>query len=176
MGFVMPKRIAVLVTDQYTDYEYATPVAAFLAAHHSITTIDMQADKVVYGSNQQSSTTINHSIDDVFIEDFDALFIPGGESAQRLAQHTKVLDFVRSFNEAKKAILSISDASLLLGAADILSNRLITSIRPHAEQLTQAGGIYYDAELVNDNNQLISSRRTEDLPVFIDECLYVLRS
>ena len=87
-----------------------------------------------------------------------------------------VLKLIQEFNAANKTIFSICDASLLLGAADVLKDRIITSIRDHAHWLQDAGGRYYDAELVNDNNQLISSRAPDDLPVFIDECLEVLRS
>lgn len=170
----MPKRIAVLVTDHYTDYEYSAPIQAFRDASHQITHIDVEAAKIVHGRHHQSSTTIDQSIYDIHVDDFDALFIPGGESAQILAKNHDVLEFVWAFNQAHKTILSICDASLLLSAADVLANRLITSIRAHATQLEQAGGIYYDAELVNDNNQIISSRQSDDLPVFIHECLNVL--
>lgn len=172
----MPKRIAVLVSQHYTDAEYMYPVEAFRAARHSICNIEIDAAKVVYGSAHHSSTTIDRSIYDIAVDDFDALFIPGGESAHVLAQNAQVLAFIRAFNQAQKTILSICDASLLLSAADILSDRLITSIRPHAAQLQQAGGIYYDAELVNDNNQIISSRHLDDLPVFVHECLTVLKT
>ena len=172
----MPKRIAVLVSDHYIDREYAAPVEAFRAAQHQVTTLEIEAAKIVYGCEHLSSTKIDQSILDVAIDDFDVLFIPGGESPHFLAQNPEVLAFIRAFHSAKKTIMSISDASLLLSAADILSNRLITSVRSHAAQLEQAGGIYYDAELVNDNNQIISSRKVEDLPVFIHECLTVLRA
>ena len=104
------------------------------------------------------------------------MLIPGGESAVSLSTDLRVLQFIQAFNQAKKTIFSLCDASLLLCEADVLKNRIITSIRAHASRVQRAGGTYYDAELVNDNNQLISSRLPNDLPIFIHECLDVLKS
>jgi protease I len=171
----MPKRIAVLVTDNYDDLEYSQPVAAFLAAKHQVSNIATQGGVIVHSRQRHSSTQIDHSIADITIDDFDALFIPGGKSALTLADHPQVLSFIQAFNQAKKSIFSICDGSLLLSEANILQDRIITSLRQHATRFEKAGAIYYDAELVNDNNQLISSRKNEDLPVFIHECLNVLR-
>lgn len=170
----MPKRIAVLVTHNYKDVEYTQPVEAFRAALHCVCNIATTHGHIVYGQDGTSSTIIDHSIADISIDDFDALFIPGGDSPLAFAHHPEVIQFIQAFNHAHKGIFSISDASLLLCEADVLKNRIITSIRSYAKQLELAGGIYYDAELVNDHNQLISSRMPDDLPVFIHECLQVL--
>lgn len=172
----MPKRIAVLVTNNFEDLEYTEPVAALLAAHHSICNIELHAGKVVYGLHGQSSVTIDRGIDHISIDDFDALLIPGGESPVSLASDVRVLHFIQAFDQARKTIFSLCDASLLLSEANVLKNRIITSIRAHALRVQHAGATYYDVELVNDNNQLISSRVPNDLPIFIHECLDVLKS
>lgn len=172
----MPKRIAVLVTHNFDDPEYFEPVNAFKAAQHSVCNIEHEVGKVIYGQQGTLAVIIDRSIDQINVHDFDALLIPGGESPLRFTSDDQVIKLIQDFNAANKTILSLCDASLLLGAADILQDRIITSIRDHAPWLQNAGGRYYDAELVNDNNQLISSRAAEDLPVFIDECLEVLRS
>ena len=172
----MPKRIAVLITNNFEDQEYLEPVAALLAAHHSVCNIELNAGKVVYGLHGCSAVTIDRGIEQISIDAFDALLIPGGESAVSLSTDVRVLQFIHAFNQAKKAIFSLCDASLLLCEADVLKNRIITSIRAHASRVQHAGGTYYDVELVNDNNQLISSRLPNDLPIFIHECLNVLKS
>ncbi|MFW1752928.1 peptidase [Acinetobacter wanghuae] len=172
----MPKRIAVLVTSNYQDHEYSEPVEAFRAARHSICNIEYTAGKVVHGAKYRSAVTIDRNIGQVSIDDFDALLIPGGESPLHFSQDSTTLKFIQAFNQANKTIFSLDDASLLLGAADVLNNRMITSIRAHHQQLTDMGAKYYDAELVNDNNQIISSRAPADLKVFIHECLQALRS
>ncbi len=80
----MPKRIAVLITNNFEDQEYLEPVAALLAAHHSVCNIELNAGKVVYGLHGCSAVTIDRGIEQISIDDFDALLIPGGESAVSL--------------------------------------------------------------------------------------------
>ena len=74
----MHKKIAVLVTYDFEDAEYAEPVEAFRAARHSIINHDSQAGKIIYGKKRQAFVTIDESIDDASVHDFDALLIPGG--------------------------------------------------------------------------------------------------
>jgi len=73
----MPKRIAVLITNNFEDQEYLEPVAALLAAHHSVCNIELNAGKVVYGLHGCSAVTIDRGIEQISIDDFDALLIPG---------------------------------------------------------------------------------------------------
>ena len=74
----MRKRIAVLVTHDFEDSEYAEPVEAFRAARHCISNIEHRAGNIVYGKNRTYAVTIDQSIDHASIHDFDALLIPGG--------------------------------------------------------------------------------------------------
>ena len=50
----------------------------------------------------------------------------------------------------------------------------MTSIQPIIDDLVNAGAVYYDQPVVNDNNLYISSRAPDDLPEFIRESLQVL--
>ncbi|MFN0297427.1 hypothetical protein ACKVE0_07790 [Acinetobacter albensis] len=54
----------------------------------------------------------------------------------------------------------------LLISAEVVNGRLIATI--------QAGAVYHDTGIVNDNNLFISFRSPEDLPAFIQESLLVL--
>ena len=50
----------------------------------------------------------------------------------------------------------------------------MTTIQTVALDLINAGAVYYDVDVVNDNNLYISSRSPDDLPAFIKESLLVL--
>ena len=106
----MPKRIAVLLTNNFEDQEYLEPVAALLEAKHSICNIEFNVGKVVYGLHGCSAVTIDRGIEQISIDDFDALLIPGGESAVSLSTDMRVLQFIQAFNQAKKTIFSLCDA------------------------------------------------------------------
>ena len=71
----MKKRVAVLVTHEFEDAEYSEPVEAFRAARNSVTNIEQRAGNIVYGKQRKISVSIDRSIDDASIHDFDALLI-----------------------------------------------------------------------------------------------------
>ena len=171
----MPKRIAVLVTHDFEELQYSEPVQAFRAARHSILNTEKSAGNIIYGQQRKAAVTIDHSIDDVGIDDFDALLIPGGNSAQYLSEDARFVHFVRHFAQAEKPIMSICHGPQLLIAAKVVQGRLMTTIHTLSKQLVDAGAVYYDVGVVNDNNLYISSRSYADLAVFIHESLQVLK-
>jgi len=52
----------------------------------------------------------------------------------------------------------------------------LTAIQETTKELKDAGAVIFDREVVNDNNLYISSRSTYELPIFINECLNVLKA
>lgn len=171
----MKKRIAVLVTQDFEDSEYHHPVEAFRAASHSVRNIEKQAGNIIYSQQRRSSVSIDLGIDEIKIQDFDALMIPGGLSPQRLKQDHRFVNFLQSFANAQKPIfLSCSSPELLIDA-QIVKGRRLTSAETLLAQLHLAGAVLCDRDVVNDNNLYITSRSTIALPIFINECLHVLR-
>src|SRR5690625_1902690 len=95
----MGKKIATLITDLFEDVEYTEPAAAFKDAGHEIINIEKEKGKIVQGKQGDSDVEIDHSIDDVNVNDFDALFIPGGFSPDQLRADDRFVDFVKKFME-----------------------------------------------------------------------------
>lgn len=170
----MHKRIAVLVTYDFEDVEYIEPVEAFRAARHSIINIEEQVGKIVYGMKRKSQITIDQSIDDASVHEFDALFIPGGFSPDKLALDDRFLYFVRHFADSQKPILTSCHGPLLLLEAGVVKGRHLANIQTLNEDLLEAGAVLSDLPVVNDCNLYITSRSTSDTPKFIDVCLQVL--
>src|SRR5690606_37282467 len=98
----MPKRIAVLVTHNFDDPEYFEPVNAFKAAQHSVCNIEHEVGKVIYGLQGTLAVTIDRSIDQINVHDFDALLIPGGESPLSFTSDKQVIKLIQDFNAAHK--------------------------------------------------------------------------
>ena len=170
----MNKRIAVLITHGFEDVEYHDPVEAFRAASHSVRNIEKTAGNIVYSQQRKSAVSIDHGIDEISVHDFDALMIPGGNSTYLLKQDVRFIDYLRSFANAQKPIfLSCYSPHLLIDAQIVIGRRLI-SIGTMIQELKNAGAVIFDRDVVNDNNLYISSRSTQELPIFIRECLSVL--
>lgn len=170
----MPKNIAVLVTHHFEDIHYNETVEAFRAARHSILNIEAQAGKIIHGQHYTTAVTIDQSIAEVDLHNFDALLIPGGHSHEPLSQDQRYLEFIQYFAQSNKLIMSISNGPQLLIQAQVVTGRLMTINKPNVESLINAGAVYYDVSVVNDNNLYISSPSSTDLPYFIRESLIAL--
>lgn len=166
--------IAVLITDLFEDVEYTKPAAAFINYGHQLIHIGIKKDSIVKGKKDQTPVTINESADSSKIPQYDALFIPGGYSPDKLRANEAVVKFVRDFLESGKPIFAICHAPQLLITANVLKGRKVTGYKSIIQDIKNAGALFIDKEVVEDGN-LISSRGPSDIPAFIEACLQKLK-
>lgn len=164
------KNIVVVVTDYFEDSEYSEPVEAFKDKGHKVINIGFEANKTVKGKNQKSQVTIDKSIDEVKVADFDALLIPGGFSPDILRADDRFVNFVREFAKSGKPIFAICHGPQLLITADVIKGIKMTGYKSIVQDLKNAGVIFEDKSVVVDKN-FVTSRTPNDLPDFIRECL-----
>lgn len=162
--------IAVIITDLFEDSEYTEPAAAFKEAGHTLTHVGLEAGKIVKGKKEETPVTIDESIENSAVDDFDALLIPGGYSPDKLRADEKAVKFAREFMQSGKPVFAICHAGQLLISADVIRNRKMTGWKSIVQDIKNAGAEYIDAEVVEDDN-LVSSRHPGDLPAFIDASL-----
>ncbi|HVQ00465.1 MAG TPA: type 1 glutamine amidotransferase domain-containing protein [Candidatus Thermoplasmatota archaeon] len=168
------KKIAVLIDDIFEDVEYAKPAAAFIKAGHKLVHVGFEKGKTVTGKKAETQVCIDKSIRDVTVEDFDALFIPGGYSPDRLRVDPFIVKFVKEFVASGKPIFAICHAPQLLITAQVLRGRTVTGWKSIVQDIKNAGATYIDAEVVEDRN-LITSRGPRDIPAFIKMSLKALK-
>lgn len=162
--------VAVIIDDDFEDSEYTEPVNAFRGAGHKIVNVGLEAGKEVKGKKKGTSVTIDRTVGDAAVDDFDALLIPGGYSPDKLRAHAEPVEFVKRFVGSHKPVFAICHAAQLLVSADVLQGRKVTCYVSVAQDVKNAGAEYYDQEVVEDEN-LISSRNPGDLPAFNKSCL-----
>ena len=167
-------RIAVLIGDMFEDVEYTKPAEAFREGGHDLVHVGLAAGETVHGKKEQTPVTIDRAASDVSPDDFDALFIPGGYSPDKLRAHDAPVEFVRRFARSGKPILAICHAPQLLITAQVLEGRKVTGWKSVAQDIKNAGAEYIDREVVIDDN-LVSSRQPADIPAFIEASLAKLK-
>lgn len=170
----MSKKIAVLITDEFEDSEFTSPAHEFTLAGHEVITIEKQAGTTVRGKKGDASVTIDKSIDEVRPADFDALLLPGGHSPDHLRGDDRFVTFTRDFINTGKPVFAICHGPQLLISADVLRGRKLTAVKPIIVDVKNAGGDFYDQEVVVDHEQLVTSRTPDDLPAFNREALRIL--
>lgn len=163
-------RIAVIITDMFEDSEYTEPVKAFGNAGHALIHLGLKAGQTVYGKKDNTAVTIDRSVKDAAVDDFDALLIPGGYSPDKLRIDTQAVRFAGEFVQSGKPVFAICHAPQLLITADVLRGRQLTGYQSIVQDIKNAGGRYLDKAVVVDGN-LVSSRHPGDLPAFIKASL-----
>jgi protease I len=168
-------KIAVLIDEDFEDTEYSKPAAAYKQARYSLVHVGLKKGKTVQGKHRQAAAQIDESAHAVSVNDFDAIFIPGGYSPDHLRIDPYVVSFVKHFVQSGKPVLMICHAPQLLITAQVLQGRKITGWKSIIQDIKNAGAEFIDQEVVEDGN-LISSRSPRDIPAFIQASLRKLKN
>ena len=171
---MMIMRIACLIESYFEDSEYTVPAKSFTDEGFEVVHIGLKKGEMVTGKDKKAEVTIDQSVNEANPADYDALFIPGGYSPDRLRINDKAVKFVRSFMQNDRPVFAICHAPQLLITADVLRGRKVTGWKSIAQDVKNAGAQYVDREVVEDGN-LITSRGPEDLKAFTEACINKLQ-
>lgn len=163
-------KIAVIITDMFEDSEYTEPAKGFQDAGHELIHVGLKSGQVVKGKKEDTPVRIDKSVEEVSIDDFDALLIPGGYSPDKLRVNERAVQFAGDFLKSGKPVFAICHGPQLLITADVLRGRKVTGWKSIVQDLKNAGADFVDREVVEDEN-LISSRHPGDLPAFVEASL-----
>lgn len=167
-------RIGVLIDDMFEDSEYGEPAKAFEKAGHELIHIGIK-EGIVKGEKSGMEVKIDKAVNEISANDFDAIFIPGGYSPDRLRSNDEVVSFVKKFAAIDKPVFFICHGAQLLITADLLKGRKVTGWKSIRQDIKNAGAEYLDREVVVDGN-FISSRYPADIPAFIKASLNKLKA
>jgi len=163
-------RIAVLIDEMFEDVEYTQPAEAFKRKGHELVHIGLKKGIKVKGKKKGTEVTVDTAAGNASAGDYDALFIPGGYSPDHLRVDQDVLDFTKAFVRSGKPVFAICHAPQLLITADVIAGRKVTGWKSIVQDIKNAGAVYVDDAVVEDDN-LLSSRGPDDLPAFIEASL-----
>jgi protease I len=162
------RRVAFLATDMVEQVELTEPWKAVEEAGGNPELVSL-AEGEIQGFNHYDKAdtfTVDRKVEDVSIDDYDALVIPGGvgnPDTMRADEHA--VRFVREFFEAGKPLAVICHGPWMLVEADVVRGRRLTSFQSIETDVKNAGGEWEDKEVVVDGN-LVTSRDPDDLPEF----------
>jgi protease I len=157
------KKVAVALANNYEDIEATSPIEALEKAGAQVTIIGTEKGEITgkKGDTQTATTTF----EDVSPDEFDMLLIPGGGSPENLRINDAAVNFTREFVNSGKPVASICHGPQLLISAKVVTGRRLTAVNKIRDDIVNAGGLYVDEALTEDEN-LITSRVPGDLPVF----------
>jgi len=164
------RRIAVLAADGFEKVELTVPVAALRAAGADVDIISLRRGRI-RGVNLHEPATrvsVDRVVSEVAVDDYDALFIPGGFiNPDLLRQSADVRKFVSRFDATRKPIATLCHGPWVLASAGLTDGRNMTSWPGVRDDLVNAGATWVDDAVVRDGNWL-TSRGPQDLIPFVD--------
>jgi protease I len=166
-------RIACVLGPKFEDSEFKQPYDAFRNSGHEVLIVGLEAGAVLKGDKGQVEATVERTFQDVKPDGFDALFIPGGGSPDKLRAHDEAVKFTKAFMQAGKPVFAICHGPQLLLTADEFKGHRMTAWKTVQGDLKKAGADVVDQEVMVDRN-LVTSRQPSDIPAFIRESLKVL--
>jgi len=170
------KHVAVLVHNYFEQAEFEEPIRALKDAGAEVTIISADKESlqglrhVKLGDTFTADLLLNQASPD----DYDALVLPGGAmNADQLRVVEAAKQWALDFLDAAKPLAVICHAPWVLVSADAVEGRRLTSYHTIRDDITNAGGEWVDLAVAIDDN-LITSRKPDDLPRFNDELIKML--
>lgn len=158
------KNVLTVVDHEFEDSELLYPHYR-LQEEGVIAHIAGKEAETVYKGKHGVPVTSDYSFEQINIEEYDALLVPGGWAPDKLRRYDDVLEMVTFMNDQKRVIGQICHAGWVLISADILKGKNVTSTPGIKDDMTNAGSIWHNEEVVVDGH-LVSSRRPPDLPAY----------
>jgi protease I len=178
------KKIGVIAADGFEEIEMLGPVWYFRAlgaevevvgpqdnpapARFGLSTPEMAKDHImaIQYLTPVGWVRVDRRADQVKVDDYDAIFIPGGAwNPDNLRYDKAVIAYVQDFYKSGKLVAAICHAPVVLATADLLKGKKLTGYWNIHTDLINAGGNVVDEPVVVDGN-LITSRHPIDVADF----------
>lgn len=152
------KKLLLLAGDFAEDYETMVPFQALSMLGYTVHAVcpDKQAGQTVrtaihdfegdqtYTEKPGHNFALNYDFDQVRVDDYVGLVIPGGRAPEYLRLNPRVIEIVQAFNQAGKPIAAVCHGAQLLAAAGVLEGRECSAYPACGPDVRMAGGTYMD--------------------------------
>ncbi|CAI5948688.1 unnamed protein product, partial [Closterium sp. NIES-65] len=157
------KRVLMLAGDFMEDYEAMVPMQALQALGYRVDAVcperrtgdvcktavhDFEGDQT-YTEKPGHNFALTADFENVRVDDYDALLVPGGRAPEYLALNARVLEVVRQFHAARKPIASVCHGQQILAAAGVLKGMRCTAYPAVKPTVVLAGGEWQEPDPIS---------------------------
>jgi protease I len=167
------KRAAVLVEQQYQEMEVWYPVYRLREAGCQVTLVGPEANQT-YPSKLGYPAKSDKGAREVSANDFDLVVIPGGFAPDFIRRSEAMIRLVSDMAEQGKVVAAICHGPWVLCSTQALKGRKATCFFAIKDDVSNAGAKYVDEEVVRDAN-IITSRKPDDLPAFLQTIIQAVK-
>ncbi len=164
--------VLMFIEDGFEDMEVMYPKYRLEEAGYSVIIAGPKANERYVGKHGYPCAS-NASIAEMRASEFAGVICPGGWAPDKLRRDPKVKQLVADFAATDKLVAAICHGGWLPVSAGVYRGIHVTGSLGIKDDLTNAGAIFEDSSLVVDG-QFVSSRKPDDLPVFMKGVLQLL--
>ncbi|HDZ08471.1 type 1 glutamine amidotransferase domain-containing protein [Pseudohongiella sp.] len=167
------KHVAILVADGFEQVEFQKPKDALREAGAKVTVVSLKPGEVqgMHHDKTGDRFAVHLTAVRAKSKDYDALMLPGGVmNPDALRNDESAVAFARDFVREAKPIFAICHGPQVLITADAVKGKTMTSFESVKTDLENAGAHWVDKPVVVDDG-LVTSRKPDDIPQFIDKML-----
>lgn len=168
------RKILIMVDEGVEDSEFLYPYYRFQEEGYKVVIVASKAEETYTGKHGIPIKS-EVSAENVNIDEYDALIIPGGRAPDRMRINKNLVKIVKEAYEKGKVIAAICHGPQMLIEADVLRGKKATCWKSVATDLKNAGAVYVDAPVVIDGN-IVTSRMPGDLPIFCRETIRLMEN
>jgi protease I len=178
MGDTLPevrilRKVLIMLDEGVEDVEFLYPYYRFQEEDYKVDVVASKAKETYIGKRGVPMRS-DLSPEEIKIEDYDALIIPGGRAPDKMRVNKGLVNMVRDAYVKGKVIAAICHGPQMLIEADLLRGRKATCWKSVMTDLKNAGANFVDAPAVVDG-KLVTSRSPDDLPKFCQETIKLLK-
>ncbi|SJZ58066.1 DJ-1/PfpI family protein [Mycoplasmopsis verecunda] len=149
-------KLLVVLENNFNDIELNSTLSVLLASGQ-VERYDYFIPKNNVATGQFGVVNIISHKKDINLNDYNAIFIPGGRGAQELRQDTETLNLIKSFYDADKYVFAICDAPNTLMEAKVVPNAVVYSSYP-SQWSIPTRGLNRSKELTSVNRKYITGK------------------
>jgi len=183
-------KLLMIVGDFVEDYEVMVPFQALQMVGHTVHAVcpgkksgdfvrtaihDFEGDQT-YTEKPGHRFVLNATFDDIRVEDYDGLVIPGGRAPEYLRLNPKVIAAVQHFTKADKPIAAHCHGPQLLAAANVLAGKKVSAYPACAPEVELAGGTFSAIDVTDavTDGKLVTAPAWPGHPTFLAQFQEVL--
>ncbi len=159
----------VLAENGFEDVELFYPYYRLMEAGLDVDVVGDKAGEIYHGK-KGGSIKSTHAADEIKIDEYKVLIVPGGYGPDRMRTKQELVNLVKQADEKGFIIGAICHAAQLLIEAEIVKDRTLTCYKSVSTDVKNAGGNYVDEPVVIDGN-LVTSRFPADMPKWMPAIL-----
>ncbi len=169
----MSGKVAIFVDNLFQDMEIMYPYYRFLEAGFDVDLVGAERGRI-YNGKYGYPAMAGKTYQEINISDYAALVIPGGFAPDKIRMDREAKRITWEMVQSGKPVGAICHGPWVLASAGVARGKKLTSYTAIKDDMTNAGALWEDAEVVVDGN-LVTSRKPDDLPAFLKALLALLR-